>query len=97
MRPRGATPALPPPCQEISVARMKRSGIREGLPPKCGGRRATILGTSHNDTLRGTLLPDVILGRGGNDTIRGLQSNDTICGGSGRDTLIGNDGGPVAR
>ena len=62
------------------------------VPRKCGGRRATILGTSRKDTIRGTRGADVILGLGGNDTIRGLQGNDTICGGPGRDRLIGNEG-----
>jgi uncharacterized delta-60 repeat protein len=62
------------------------------VPRNCGGRPATILGTSRNDMIRGTRGPDVILGLGGNDTIRGLKGADTICGGAGRDTLIGNDG-----
>ncbi|MGQ0592156.1 MAG: hypothetical protein ACT4QB_05760 [Gammaproteobacteria bacterium] len=77
---------------DFALARYVTTDEPLAVPPKCGGRRATILGTSRNDTLRGTLGPDVILGRGGNDTIRGLGGNDTICGGPGRDTLIGNEG-----
>ena len=61
-------------------------------PKRCGGRRATMLGTRGNDMLRGTLFGrDVILGRGGNDTIRGLGGEDILCGGRGNDMLIGGD------
>jgi len=77
---------------DFALARYVTTDEPLAVPPKCGGRRATILGTSRKDTLRGTLGPDVILGRGGNDTIRGLKGNDTICGGPGVDTLIGNEG-----
>jgi uncharacterized delta-60 repeat protein len=77
---------------DFALARYLTSNEPLAVPPKCGGRQATILGTSRNDRIRGTRGPDVILGLEGNDTIRGLQGNDTICGGPGLDTLIGNDG-----
>ena len=77
---------------DFALARYVTTDEPLAVPRKCGGRRATILGTSRKDTIRGTCGPDVILGLGGNDTIRGLQGNDTICGGPGRDTLIGNEG-----
>jgi len=77
---------------DFALERRLTTNERPKRPPKCGGRRATILGTSGDDTLRGTVFQDVILGRGGNDTIRGLAGNDTICGGPGRDILIGGDG-----
>jgi uncharacterized delta-60 repeat protein len=63
-----------------------------GSPPRCGGRRATIVGTSHGDHLRGTRRADVIAGLGGNDRISGLGGNDIICGGSGNDTISGGAG-----
>ncbi|MBA3741919.1 S8 family serine peptidase [Sporichthya sp.] len=58
----------------------------------CGGRKATIVGTAGNDTLRGTRRADVIDARGGNDTVAGRGGNDVICGGNGNDTLKGNGG-----
>jgi len=66
-------------------------------PPKpvavarCGGLKATIVGTARADVLRGTPRADVIAGLGGNDIITGLGGNDTLCGGVGNDTI---DGGP---
>ena len=77
---------------DFALARYVTTDEPLAVPRRCGGRRATILGTSRKDTIRGTRGPDVILGLGGNDTIRGLGGNDTICGGPGRDTLIGNEG-----
>jgi uncharacterized delta-60 repeat protein len=77
---------------DFALARYLTSNEPLAVLPKCGGRQATILGTSRNDRIRGTRGPDVILGLEGNDTIRGLQGNDTICGGRDLDTLIGNDG-----
>ncbi len=60
--------------------------------PKCGGKRATIIGTSHKDKLRGTRRADVIVGLGGNDKISGLGGNDRVCGGSGNDSISGGKG-----
>ena len=77
---------------DFALARYVTTDEPLAVPPTCGGRPATILGTSRKDTIRGTFGPDVILGGRGNDTIRGLEGKDTICGGPGRDTLIGNDG-----
>ncbi|MGH8566198.1 MAG: hypothetical protein ACREXW_19820 [Gammaproteobacteria bacterium] len=77
---------------DFALARYVTTNEPLAVPRRCGGRRATILGTTRKDTIRGTRGPDVILGLGGNDTIRGLQGNDTICGGPGLDTLIGNEG-----
>ena len=53
---------------------------------KCGGKKATILGTPGNDRLIGRSASDVIFGDGGNDRILGGPSgNDRICGGPGDD------------
>ncbi|HVE25315.1 MAG TPA: S8 family serine peptidase [Sporichthya sp.] len=67
------------------------------LPPpppagSCAGRKATITGTSGNDSIRGTSGNDVIDARGGNDVVTGGGGNDLICGGGGSDRLAGNGG-----
>ena len=40
-------------------------------PPRCGGRRATVVGTAGRDVLRGTKRANVIAALGGNDVVRG--------------------------
>ena len=71
-------------------------GAQEATPPPtCGGKEATIVGTSGNDVLIGTNGNDVIVGLGGRDKIRGLDGNDTICGGPGGDVLVGGAGRDV--
>jgi uncharacterized delta-60 repeat protein len=78
--------------EDFALARYLVTNERPERPPKCGGHRATVLGTPGNDTLRGTFFGrDVILGLGGNDTIRGLGGTDILCGGPGNDVLIGGD------
>jgi Ca2+-binding RTX toxin-like protein len=73
---------------------------KEEEPPRCHGRRATIVGTEGNDVLHGTPGRDVIWGGGGNDQIEGALGNDLICGGPGNDLIHGGrgndtvDGGP---
>jgi sugar lactone lactonase YvrE len=62
------------------------------VPPKCGGKTATIVGTGGRDVRSGTPQADVIALLGGNDTARGLAGNDLLCGGNGRDRLIGGGG-----
>ena len=59
---------------------------------RCGGKRATIVGTNKRDRLKGTRRADVIVGLGGNDTISALGGNDIVCGGSGNDKLSGANG-----
>jgi Ca2+-binding RTX toxin-like protein len=65
-----------------------------GVPgaSKCGGRKATIVGSNAKDRLKGTRKRDVIAALAGNDTVRGLRGNDIICGGKGRDRLFGGPG-----
>jgi Ca2+-binding RTX toxin-like protein len=65
-------------------------------PPRCHGRRATIVGTEGPDVLRGTPGRDVIWGGGGNDVIFGSLGNDLICGGPGADLIHGGRGNDVA-
>ena len=59
---------------------------------RCGGKRATIVGTNKKNKLKGTRRADVIVGLGGNDTISGLGGNDIVCGGSGNDKVKGGSG-----
>lgn len=63
-----------------------------GGRPLCFEKKATIIGTSGDDTLDGTGNNDVIVGKDGDDTIEGNGGSDRICGGHGEDDLEGNDG-----
>jgi uncharacterized delta-60 repeat protein len=63
-----------------------------GKPPRCAGKRATIVGTNGKDKLRGTRKADVIAALGGRDTIKGLGGNDRICAGSGNDRVDAGNG-----
>lgn len=58
----------------------------------CFGSPATRVGSSRNDTIRGTRRADVIVALGGADRVRGGRGNDKICGGKGRDRLFGEGG-----
>jgi hypothetical protein len=60
--------------------------------PKCGGKVATIVGTSKSEVIVGTNGNDVIVAKGGNDLVRGRGGHDRICGGRGQDVLFGNGG-----
>jgi uncharacterized delta-60 repeat protein len=63
-----------------------------GRPPKCAGKRATIVGTAGRDRLRGTRKADVIVAFGGNDVVKAGRGNDIVCGGAGKDSLAGESG-----
>ena len=67
-------------------------GTGGATTPTCRGDRATLVGGSGPDNLRGTPGPDVIVGRGGHDVIVGAGRGDKICGGRGNDHLFGNRG-----
>jgi DNA-binding beta-propeller fold protein YncE len=60
-------------------------------PPqaKCANLKATIVGTSGADTLRGTAKRDVIAAGAGNDKVQGLGGKDVVCGEGGNDNLNG--------
>jgi uncharacterized delta-60 repeat protein len=55
--------------------------------PRCGGRKATVVGSAKSDKLKGTKKADVIAGLGGADTIKAVAGNDVVCGGGGRDMI----------
>ena len=54
---------------------------------RCGGRLATLVGTTRADSLEGTSGDDVIVARRGSDTINGRGGADVICGGIGDDHI----------
>lgn len=60
--------------------------------PKCKGQKATIVGTSGDDVLRGSGKHDVIVGRGGNDQIFSGEGRDRVCAGDGDDFVDGGGG-----
>lgn len=51
-----------------------------------------IIGSSHDDTLRGSQRANLLHGGGGHDVLNGFGGNDDIRGGRGHDTLAGGDG-----
>ena len=75
-----------------SLALVTAAATTSAAPPECGGKVATIVGTSKGETLVGTAKADVIVARGGADIIRGLGGNDILCGSSGKDKLVGGPG-----
>ena len=54
--------------------------------------KASVTGTSGDDTLTGTDSGELLVGLGGDDTLSGLGGNDELRGGDGDDTLTGGDG-----
>lgn len=87
--------SLGSPGEQLAIEYLRNQGLLPGaLKPvvKCGGRKATIIGTSGNDVLRGTNGVDVIVGLGGDDIIEGLRGRDRICGMGGNDRINGGPG-----
>jgi Ca2+-binding RTX toxin-like protein len=88
--------SLPPP----AALGGSGGGAGGGAPPpaarartaRCGGLRATIVGTARRDVIRGTARRDVIAALAGNDLVRGLGGNDLICLGAGNDRALGGAG-----
>src|SRR4051794_35157544 len=96
--------SINPTNQGVVVARLEGdpvagggTGPGTGTPgtkvPKCLGRKATIIGTTGRDRLKGTKKADVIVGLGGKDTVRGGGGKDRICSGGGNDHISGQGGG----
>jgi hypothetical protein len=61
-------------------------------PQSCGGRTATIVGSSKSESLVGTSGADVIWAGAGRDRVYGLAGNDIICAGDGNDVVVGGAG-----
>ena len=55
-----------------------------------------VVGSDHNDTLKGTGTDNLLSGGKGNDTLRGRSGNDTLIGGAGADVLDGGTGRDTA-
>jgi hypothetical protein len=69
-----------------------RIGTDRPKARRCGGRIATLVGTSGRDVLRGSRGPDVIATGTGRDVLRAGSGADRICTGSGRDVIRGGRG-----
>lgn len=67
----------------------------QAAAPTCRGLSATIVGTTGNDDLQGTPLPDVVWLGPGDDRFRGDSGNDIVCGGAGRDSISGDYGNDI--
>lgn len=65
------------------------SGNEQEKVVKCGGLRATKVGTARSESISGTAKRDVIAAGPGNDTVRGIGGKDVLCGEGGSDTLLG--------
>lgn len=64
----------------------------QALAATCHGKTATIVGTDGDDTITGTLLPDVVSLGPGNDRYNNPGGNDVICGDAGNDRIGGGGG-----
>ena len=95
--------SINPTNQGVVVARLEGDPIAGGgtgpapsnpgtKVPRCLGRKATIIGTTGRDKLKGTRKADVIVGLGGKDTIKGGGGGDRICSGGGNDHVSGQGG-----
>ena len=65
--------------------------------PSCGGRAATIVGTTGDDVITGTEQRDVISALSGNDQVNALGGKDSVCGKGGRDQLKGKADGDLVK
>ncbi len=87
--------SLGSPGEQLAIEYLTNQGVLPGSTKpivKCGGRKATLIGTAGDDVLRGTPGVDVIVGLGGNDVIEGLGGSDRICGMNGNDRVAGGTG-----
>lgn len=51
-----------------------------------------LIGSSHDDSLTGSLIANLLIGGDGNDVLDGGRGNDTLFGGNGNDSLLGGAG-----
>ncbi len=61
------------------------------------GSIEAIVGSSHDDTLEGDALKNLLLGAAGADLIAGLSGADSLDGEDGLDTVFGGDGADILR
>jgi rod shape-determining protein MreB len=77
----------------LALALPTGGATHAGTTLRCLGKRATVVGTTGDDRLRGTPRDDVIVGMGGDDRIDGAGGNDRICeAGPGSAVVIGGPG-----
>ncbi len=80
-----------------SAAGEVRTSLNCGAALTCAGQKATIVGTSGPDRLKGTVGADVIATKGGDDRVFGLRGDDVVCGGAGADVIRGQGGDDTLR
>ena len=83
--------------QLIADANDVRTSLKCAAALTCAGQKATIVGTSGPDRLKGRVGDDVIAAQGGADTVVGRKGDDIVCGGAGADLLRGQDGDDTLR
>lgn len=82
---------------DCSVVELSIETIEQFTEELAGQKFAITKGTSDDDVVTGSDLPDFILGLSGNDTLSGLGCNDYINGNSGNDYITGGDHGDFLR
>ncbi len=76
----------------LKLSNASNENIEDNLAVSRSIFNREIIGSSSNDTLKGSFRNDFIEGLGGNDKIKGKFGNDTQLGGDGDDTLNGGFG-----
>ena len=80
----------------IILANSTASGGHAQNDTLSGDNFRNLIGSAHDDTLRGTGHANIIWGGAGNDTLDGRNGDDTLHGGLGADNLIGGNGNDTA-
>lgn len=76
---------------ELAAWAVDRTQVAVAIP-RCDGRRATHVGSSGSDTIKGTRYRDVVVARAGDDTITTFGGEDWVCAGDGADTVASGSG-----
>ena len=78
---------------DCSVVELSIETVEQFKEELEGQKFAITKGTSDDDVVTGSDLPDFIRGLSGNDTLSGLGCNDYVNGNSGNDYITGGDHG----
>ncbi|HEY7875792.1 MAG TPA: calcium-binding protein [Actinomycetota bacterium] len=76
----------------VALSTTSPVGSRPSSKRLCFGRKATIVGSSKDDTIQGTRHRDIIVGLGGDDVIVAFDGDDLVCAGKGSDLVDGGYG-----